>query len=42
MATTLNSVTTNPKLWVAIDIAKYKHDVLIEYPNGTQKRLTIM
>lgn len=42
MAMTGDSNTTNQKLWVAIDIAKYKHEVLIEYPNGTQKRLIIM
>jgi transposase len=42
MATTTNSNTINQKIWVAIDIAKYKHEVLIEYPNGTQKRLVIM
>jgi transposase len=42
MATTAESNSTKQKLWVAIDIAKYKHDIFIEYPNGTQKRLTIM
>lgn len=42
MATTTNSNTINQKIWVAIDIAKYKHEVLIEYPNVTQKRLVIM
>ncbi|OGT31515.1 MAG: IS110 family transposase [Gammaproteobacteria bacterium RIFCSPHIGHO2_12_FULL_35_23] len=42
MATTIHSNTINQNLWVAIDIAKYKHEVLIEYPNGAQKRLIIM
>lgn len=42
MTTATNSNTTNQKLWVAIDMAKYKHEILIEYPNGTQKRLIIM
>jgi transposase len=42
MAMTVGSNSINQQLWVAIDIAKYKHDVLIEYPNGTQKRLIIM
>ena len=42
MTTTINNNITNQKLWVAIDIAKYKHEVLIEYPNRTQKRLIIM
>lgn len=27
--------------WVAIDISKFKHDILIEYANGSQKRLKI-
>lgn len=27
--------------WVAIDVAKYKNHVLIEYPNGSQKSLVI-
>lgn len=42
MAKTLDRNSINQKLWVAIDIAKYKHDVLIAYPNGTEKRLIIM
>lgn len=29
------------QIWVAIDVAKDKHDILIEYPNKTQKRLVI-
>lgn len=33
--------TTNNTIWVAIDVAKHKHDVLIEYPNGTQKSVII-
>lgn len=41
MTTTTHSNTTNQTLWVAIDVAKYKHDVLIEYPNGTQKSLIV-
>jgi len=32
---------TNNTIWVAIDVAKHKHDVLIEYPNGTRKILVI-
>ena len=39
---TPNKNNISPNLWVAIDIAKNKHDVLIEYPNGTQKKLKIM
>lgn len=35
------SNNTNPVLWVAIDIAKFQHQVLIEYPNGTRKSLKI-
>ena len=31
----------NNTIWVAIDVAKHKHDVLIEYPNGTRKSLVI-
>lgn len=27
--------------WVAIDVAKNKHVLLIEYPNGTHKKLSI-
>ena len=33
--------STSNTIWVAIDVAKHKHDVLIEYPNGTQKSLVI-
>lgn len=32
---------TNQILWVAIDMAKYQHQVLIEYPNQTRKVLKI-
>ena len=32
---------TTLTLWVAVDVAKQKHDVLIEYPNGTHKQLVI-
>lgn len=32
---------TKPAIWVAIDVSKLKHDVLIEYPNGTHKKLII-
>ena len=28
-------------IWVAIDVSKHKHDVLIEYPNGSTKPLII-
>ena len=33
---------TNPCLLVAIDVAKSKHDILIEYQNGSRKKLRIM
>jgi len=33
--------TTKQQLLVAIDIAKYKHNVLIEYPNSTKKNFII-
>lgn len=39
---TIDRNNTNPKLRVAIDVSKLKHDVLIEYSNGSYKRLTIM
>ncbi len=39
---TIDTNNTGSKLWVAIDVSKNKHDVLIEYPNGTCKRLIIM
>jgi len=39
---TMNKNNTKPSLWVAIDVAKTKHDVLIEYPNETRKKLKIM
>lgn len=42
MTTTTSENSINKKLWVAIDISKYKHDVLVEYPNATQKKLIIM
>jgi transposase len=32
----------NSTLWVAIDVAKNKHIVLVEHPNGTRKELKIM
>ena len=32
---------TRNVIWVAIDVAKHKHDVLIEYPNGSRKSLVI-
>lgn len=28
-------------IWVAIDMAKHKHDILIEYPNGSRKSFII-
>lgn len=31
----------NQKIYVAIDVAKYKLDVLIEYPNGTTKIMIV-
>lgn len=33
--------TSKQILWIAIDVSKLKHDVLIEYPNGSQKKLII-
>jgi len=39
---TKNSNNIKSVLFVAIDIAKSRHDVLIEYPNSTRKRLKIM
>ena len=39
MTTNINN--TKSTLWVAIDASKLKHDVLIEYPNGTHKKLVI-
>ena len=33
--------STKDVLWVAIDIAKYTHVVLVEYPNKTRKKLTV-
>ena len=39
---TIDRNNTNTTLWVAIDISKLKHDVLIEYPNGSHKRLIII
>lgn len=38
---TIDRNNINSKIWVALDISKLKHDVLIEYPNGSQKRLII-
>ena len=32
---------TNRTTWVAIDVAKFKHDILIEYPNASKKRIKI-
>ena len=32
---------TKQKTWVAIDVSKFKHDVLIEYPNQSRKQLKI-
>lgn len=37
----VSKVNTNNIIWVAIDVAKHKHDVLIEYPNGSQKSVVI-
>lgn len=33
--------STKQIIWIAIDVSKFKHDILIEYPNGSQKRLKI-
>lgn len=38
---TRNDNNTELTLWVAIDVSKHKHDILIEYPNKTQKRMII-
>lgn len=38
---TKNINNTTQKIYVAIDIAKHKLDVLIEYPNGTTKTMII-
>ncbi len=38
---TQSIVNTSQTLWVAIDMAKYQHQVLIEYPNGSRKSLAI-
>lgn len=38
---TIEISNTKTTLWVAIDVSKLKHDVLIEYPNGTHKKLII-
>ena len=34
-------INTNQVIWIAMDIAKRKNDVLIEWPNGKQKKLKI-
>ncbi len=34
---TQSTVNTKPILWVAIDMAKYQQQILIEYPNHTRK-----
>ena len=31
----------NQTTWVAIDVAKFKYDILIEYPNSSRKRIKI-
>lgn len=38
---TKNDNNTKLTLWVAIDVSKHKHDILIEYPNKTRKRMII-
>ncbi len=39
---TVASDNRKSTLWIAIDVAKIKHVVLIEYPNGTHNQLNIM
>lgn len=34
-------INTNQNILVAMDIAKYKHDVLVEWPNGKRKSMQI-
>jgi transposase len=34
-------INTNQVIWIAMDIAKRKNDVLVEWPNGKQKKLKI-
>ena len=38
---TKSNNNTESTLWVAIDVSKHKHDILIEYPNKTRKRMVI-
>ena len=33
--------TISKPIYIAIDVAKYKHDILIKYPNGKQQHLII-
>ena len=33
--------TLTPRILVAIDVAKAKHDVLVELPNGRRKKMII-
>lgn len=35
------SINPNTSVLVAIDVAKNQHEVLIEYPNGTRKRMKV-
>jgi hypothetical protein len=37
-AMTQLSSTTRPTMWVAIDIAKVYNQVLVEFPDGRQRR----
>ena len=40
---TIDSNNINSRIWVAIDISKLKHDILIEYPNkGFHKLANIL
>jgi transposase len=38
---TKSSSSTQPAVWVAIDVAKLRHDVLVQLPSGRRKHLKI-
>lgn len=38
---TATDSTARPHILVAIDIAKAKHDVLVELPNGKRKKMIV-
>ena len=41
MTSRTSTTDTNTTLWVAIDIAKQSHQVLLEYPDGRQRSLRV-